>query len=62
MFLDTINSIFTNTYTELGRDWLAHVLCYKIKDIEACYNCYLEKLVSIKSVEDIYEFMQQYIK
>lgn len=61
-FLDTINSIFTDTYTELGRDWLAHVLCYKIKDIETCYNCYLEKLVSIKSVEDIYEFMQQYIK
>lgn len=61
-FLDVVNSIFTDAYTELGRDWLAHVLCYRTMNKETCYNCHLEKFVSIKSVEDIYEFMQQYVK
>lgn len=61
-FLDTVNSMFTDTYTELGRNWLANVLCYKIRDIETCYNCHLEKPVSIKSIKDIWEFMQQYTK
>lgn len=61
-FLDTINSIFIDVYTDMGRDWLAHVLCYRTRNIETCYSCHLEKLVSIKSIKDIYEFMQQYVK
>lgn len=52
-FLDTLNSVFKDTYTRLGIDWLSHILYNKVLGINTCYSVQLKQNVSSETTLDI---------